>query len=98
MLDALLANQVVRAVLPGCHLLLALACAKPTRGRTAWSMQLLADGLVERGVAGGISDKTVRRTLKNLDRLPNHRARFSDRATLSSADYSRIASRECSSS
>ena len=44
--------------------LLALACANPPEGRTAWSMQLLADELVQRGVVGGISDETVRRTLK----------------------------------
>jgi hypothetical protein len=44
--------------------LLALACANPPEGRTAWSMQLLADELVQRGVVGGVSDETVRRTLK----------------------------------
>ena len=44
--------------------LLALACANPPEGRTAWSMQLLADELVQRGVVGGISDETVRRVLK----------------------------------
>ena len=44
--------------------LLALACANPPEGHTAWSMQLLADELVQRGVVGGISDETVRRTLK----------------------------------
>ena len=48
----------------GEAVLLALACANPPEGRTAWSMQLLADELVARGVVGGISDETVRRTLK----------------------------------
>ena len=48
----------------GETVLLALACANPPEGRTAWSMQLLADELVQRGVVGGISDETVRRTLK----------------------------------
>jgi hypothetical protein len=48
----------------GEAVLLALACANPPAGHTAWSMQLLADELVERGVVGGISDETVRRVLK----------------------------------
>jgi hypothetical protein len=48
----------------GEAVLLALACAHPPEGRTAWSMQLLADELVTRGVVGGISAETVRRTLK----------------------------------
>jgi hypothetical protein len=48
----------------GEAVLLALACANPPEGRTAWSMQLLADGPVQRGMVGGISDETVRRVLK----------------------------------
>lgn len=48
----------------GEAVLLALACANPPEGRAAWSMQLLADALVERCVIGSISDETVRRTLK----------------------------------
>lgn len=48
----------------GEAVLLALACANPPEGRAIWSMQLLADELVERGVIGSISDETVRRTLK----------------------------------
>jgi len=44
--------------------LLALACANPPEGRTCWTMQLLADEPGERLVVGGISDETVRRTLK----------------------------------
>lgn len=44
--------------------LLALACSSPPEGRRAWSMQLLAEALVERRVVGAISDETVRRLLK----------------------------------
>jgi transposase len=44
--------------------LLALACTQPPDGRTRWTMQLLADRLVELQVVGAISDETVRRTLK----------------------------------
>jgi transposase len=48
----------------GEAVLLALACANPPQGRVAWTMQLLADELVERQVIGAISDETVRRVLK----------------------------------
>jgi len=44
--------------------LIALACSTPPAGRARWSMQLLADRLVELTAVQGISDETVRRTLK----------------------------------
>src|SRR3712207_6100835 len=44
--------------------LVALACSDPPEGKKRWSMQLLADRLVEIGVIDEISDETVRRTLK----------------------------------
>lgn len=44
-------------------LLIALACSKPDE-RESWTMQLLADKLVELKVVDAISDETVRRTLK----------------------------------
>jgi len=44
--------------------LIALACSDPPEGRARWTMQLLADKLVELGVEDEISDETVRRTLK----------------------------------
>jgi transposase len=44
--------------------LLALACSDPPRGRKQWTMQLLADRLVESEVVDSISDETVRRALK----------------------------------
>jgi transposase len=44
--------------------LLALACANPPKGRSVWSMQLLADELVQHQVVGSISDEMVRRVLK----------------------------------
>jgi len=44
--------------------LIALACSTPPDGRTVWTMQLLADRLVELRVADAVSDETVRRTLK----------------------------------
>ena len=44
--------------------LIALACSSPPTGRKCWTMQLLADKLVELGYSGTISSETVRRTLK----------------------------------
>lgn len=44
--------------------LVVLACSDPPEGRQRWTMQLLADRLVEVGVVDRISDETVRRTLK----------------------------------
>src|SRR5436305_2560143 len=44
--------------------LIALACSTPPAGRKDWTMQLLADKLVELSVVDEISDETVRRTLK----------------------------------
>jgi transposase len=44
--------------------LIALACSRPPQGRDCWTMQLLADKLVELEVVEAISDETVRRTLK----------------------------------
>jgi transposase len=44
--------------------LVALACSNPPEGKNRWSMQMLADKLVELEVVDEISDETVRRTLK----------------------------------
>ena len=44
--------------------LIALACSTPPEGRAVWTMQLLADKLVEREVVDSISDETVRLALK----------------------------------
>ena len=42
----------------------ALACTKPPEGRQRWTMQLLADRLVELEVVPDISDEAIRRLLK----------------------------------
>jgi transposase len=42
----------------------ALACTKPPEGHLRWTMQLLADRLVELEVIPAISDETIRRLLK----------------------------------
>jgi transposase len=44
--------------------LVALTCSAPPEGRRCWTMQLLADRLVELGLVEAVSDETVRRLLK----------------------------------
>jgi transposase len=44
--------------------LVALACSTPPDERPRWTMQLLADRLVQAKVVDAVSDETVRRTLK----------------------------------
>jgi len=46
--------------------LIALACSEAPEGRERWTMQLLADRLVELGVVDTISQETVRRVLKKV--------------------------------
>ena len=48
----------------GEAVLVALTCSDPPAGREHWTMQLLADKLVELEVVEAISDETVRRALK----------------------------------
>lgn len=44
--------------------LVATACSSPPSGRECWTMQLLANKLVQLEMVDNISDETVRRTLK----------------------------------
>jgi transposase len=50
--------------------LVALTCSTPPEGRRHWTMQLLADRLVELGVIESVSDETVRRRLKQTSSNP----------------------------
>ena len=50
--------------------LIALACSAPPAGRAIWTMQLLADKLVELEVVDSISDETVRLGLKKTRSSP----------------------------
>ena len=47
--------------------LIAVACSPPPAGRTRWTLQLLADRLVELQVFESITGETVRRTLKKTN-------------------------------
>lgn len=51
-------------------LLIALSKSMPPEGRKSWTMQLLADRLVELGEVERISDETVRRILKKKTSSP----------------------------
>jgi hypothetical protein len=44
--------------------LLAVACSEPPDGRTAWTLRMLADKLIELEVVESLSTETVRRCLK----------------------------------
>jgi transposase len=44
--------------------LIATACSAPPDGRKTWTMQLLADRMVQINMVDAISDETVRRALK----------------------------------
>ena len=44
--------------------LIALSCGSPPKGRSTWTLQLLADKMIELKVVDHISAKTVERTLK----------------------------------
>lgn len=50
--------------------LIALACSQTPKGRARWTMQLLADKLVELKIVDSISDDTVHRTLKKTTSNP----------------------------
>jgi Homeodomain-like domain len=53
--------------------LIALACSPPPEGRAAWTMQLLADKLIELKVVDRVCDETVRRALKKTKLSPGAR-------------------------
>ena len=50
----------------GEAMLLTLACSDAPEGSSVWTMQLLADKLIELKYVETISDETVRRTLKKM--------------------------------
>ena len=50
--------------------LIALACSDPPEGRAEWTMQLLADKMVELNYVESVSDETVRQVLKQNEIKP----------------------------
>lgn len=53
--------------------LVAICCSDPPEGRVCWTMQLLADEMVQRRVVTKISAETVRRALKKTNSNPGRR-------------------------
>lgn len=51
----------------------ALACTKPPEGRHRWTLQLLADRVVELQLVPDISDEAIRRLLKRTNSSPGSR-------------------------
>ena len=51
----------------------ALACTKPPEGRERWTMQLLADRVVELQIVPDITDEAIRRLLKKTRSSPGSR-------------------------
>ena len=47
--------------------LIALACSQPPEGRASWTLQLMADHMVQRNIVESISRETVRRSLKRTN-------------------------------
>jgi transposase len=47
--------------------LVAIACSQPPQGRVSWTLQLLADRMVELEIVDSLSYETVRRTLKKTN-------------------------------
>lgn len=47
--------------------LIALSCGPPPRGRTRWTIRLLADKLVEMDIVEAVGRETVRKTLKKMN-------------------------------
>ena len=54
--------------------LIVLCCSEPPEGRATWTMQLLADKLIELEIVPAISDESVRRTLKKTFFSPGARS------------------------
>jgi transposase len=50
--------------------LIALACGPAPQGHRRWTMQLLADRVVDVGIVDQISDETVRLALKKMNCVP----------------------------
>lgn len=59
--------------------LVQLACSTPLEGCATWTMQLLADQLVELKIVGEISRETVRKTLKKMNSNRGGRSNTSSR-------------------
>lgn len=69
--------------------LIALACGTPPEGRAKWTLQLLADKLVELQIVHEISDETVRKTLKKTTSSPGFASNGSSRPTPTPSSFAK---------
>ena len=60
--------------------LVAICCSEPPQGRVRWTMSLLAQELVGRGIVTSISGEAVRRRLKKTNCSPGRRNAFAFRS------------------
>jgi hypothetical protein len=51
--------------------LMALACSKPPKGRTRWTLRLLENKVVELAIVDHASDSTIGRVLKKRSQAPS---------------------------
>jgi hypothetical protein len=72
--------------------LIQIACSKPPEGRNRWTLQMIADKLVELEVVESISVKTVERTLKktNFNPISKHSGSFHQMRTQTSSPQWRM--------
>ena len=63
--------------------LIALACSKPPKGRTRWTLRLLENKVVELGIVDRASNSTIGRTLKKTpsNRIGGNAGSFRRRRT-----------------
>jgi hypothetical protein len=75
--------------------LIALACSEPPDGKSRWTLQLLAERMVELDYAETLSDETVRRVLKktNSNRIFGNYALFHPKPRLTLSLTWRISKR-----
>jgi transposase len=64
---------------------IALACSTPPTGYARWTLRLLADRVVELGLAEECSYETIRRALKKTPRASSNRGRSASGASRQSA-------------
>ena len=55
-------------------MVVALACTQPPEGRLRWTMQLLAERVVELEIVPAITDEAIRRLLKRTSSSPGSRS------------------------
>lgn len=60
---------------------IALVCSDPPEGRTRWTLRLLADRVVELGLAERCSYETIRRALKKTRRASSSRGKSASGAS-----------------